>query len=74
MPNDVLRRLEKLEQATKPRGRIFGVWADDVRDIEAERERLRAERGMTDADELILFSWRRSGEGDASSETNVEGS
>jgi hypothetical protein len=73
MPNDVLRRLEKLEQATKPRGRVFGVWADDVHDIEAERERLRAERGMTDADELILVSWRRSGEGDGASQTDDGG-
>ena len=32
--------------------------------------RLRTERGMTDADELILFSWRSS-ERDGSSETDV---
>jgi hypothetical protein len=71
MANDVERRLAKLEQAIKPRGRVFGVWADDVHDIEAERERLRAERGMTEADELILFRWRRTGEGDGASEADV---
>jgi hypothetical protein len=71
MGSDQLRRLAKLEQAITPGRRIFALWADDVHDIEVERERLRRERGMTDADELILFSWRRSGEGDAFSEPQI---
>ena len=56
------RRLERLEQASDGAPRVFTVWADDVRDIELERERLRAERGMRDGDTLLLVRWMSSGE------------
>jgi len=56
------RRLDRLEQASNGTPRVFPVWADDVRDIELERERLRAERGMRDGDSLLLVRWMSSGE------------
>jgi hypothetical protein len=56
------RRLERLENLDNPAKRVFAVWADDVRDIEAERKRLHEERGMKDGDTLLLVRWMSGGE------------
>ena len=72
MASDQLRRLAKLEDATRQRGRIVGFW-DDGTDLDAQTARFRAERGLTKADKVIAIRWRRPGEGDGSSEADVGG-
>ncbi len=49
-------RLRKLEAANKPQ-RTFVIWAETGFDVEAATARLRHERGMTDADLLLVISW-----------------
>ncbi len=49
-------RLKKLEAANKPQ-QTFVMWAKPGVDVEAETERLRQEKGMTDADLLLVISW-----------------
>jgi hypothetical protein len=45
------------------RGRVasafleFALWNDGRLDMEAEAKRLRAEEGMTNADELVVVGW-----------------
>jgi hypothetical protein len=54
------RRLDRLEQASDGTPRVFVLWAPDVHDIEAERQRLRDERGMRATDTLLLVRWMTS--------------
>lgn len=49
-------RLRKLEAANKPQ-RTFVMWAESGVDVKAETARLRHEKGMTDADLLLVISW-----------------
>ncbi len=49
-------RLRKLEAGQKAQ-RTFVVWAKPGVDVEAETERLRQEKGMTDNDFLLVISW-----------------
>jgi hypothetical protein len=62
MRSPLQRRLERLENLDSPARRVFAVWSDDVLDIELERARLRAERGMRDSDTLLLVRWMSGGE------------
>jgi hypothetical protein len=61
------RRLRRLEAAIKPQGKRFFLWdrsdLDPEFDLEAEKQRLRDEEGMSDGDELIIVGWLRPGEG-----------
>jgi hypothetical protein len=56
------KRLARLEQASDGPPQVFVLWAPDVHDIEAERQRLRDERGMRATDTLLLVRWMRAGE------------
>jgi hypothetical protein len=60
-------RLGRLEAAIKPQGKKFFLWdrgdLDPEFDLEAEKQRLRDEEGMSDSDQLIIVSWLRPDEG-----------
>ena len=62
MNRTIENRLARLESATRAR-RKFILWdnsaLDPQFDLEAEKDRLRHERGMRDDDELIIIvGWR----------------
>lgn len=60
MNRSIETRLQRLEEATAA-GQTFVMWdasnIDPSFDLAAETERFLRDRGMTDADELILVSW-----------------
>lgn len=61
MNRSIATRLEKLENVSRA-GRQFILWdnsaLDPLFDLEAEKERLRREQGITDQDSLVIIGWR----------------
>ena len=49
-------RLKKLE-ASNVASRTFVIWQKPGVNVEAETERLKREKGMTDSDLLVVISW-----------------
>lgn len=52
-------RLRLLESAASPRRQFF-IFDESYLgpfDLEAEKDKLRRERGMTDADDVVMVSW-----------------
>jgi hypothetical protein len=48
------RRLNKLETAIGPRGRVFATWTYEGESSEQTRERMRIDRGMQAEDLLVI--------------------